>query len=111
MDGWQRLWILTKWLASIPVALWAVSEFAEALPNTPAGPSLEPGQVLIGMIFVALVAGGAVFGFLSALEWVYRGFRPLPDAPATEATTVKTPQPAETDALLLAPPDAGKKEM
>ena len=40
--------------------------------------------MLIGLLFIGGISGGIVFGFLSALEWVYRGFRPLPPSPTAE---------------------------
>lgn len=76
LNGWQRLWILLKWLAAIS-AFVLVPQYVP-IPdfNDPASPHPTNGQMAFAMLVVALFAGTAMFMLLSALEWVYRGFRP-----------------------------------
>lgn len=82
-EGWRRLWELVKWLASIGVGITC---FIVLIPKNPLPAEAAPsaGQILIGVLIASGIAGSATFILLSALEWVYRGFRPLPTAP-TEA--------------------------
>lgn len=83
LNGWQRLWELAKWLITIAVGVWC---FTALIPTTVPAADAVPsvGQIVTVVLFVTGLASAATFGFLSALEWVYRGFRPLPTAP-TEA--------------------------
>jgi len=98
-EGWRRLWELTKWLVSLAVAGWV---FVSAMPTEVPAPDATPtaGQILIGVLFMSGLAGSATFGLLYALEWVYRGFRPLPVSPMVEAPQVveHTPEPAPAPA-------------
>lgn len=99
-EGWRRLWELTKWLASIAVG---VGCFIALMPTTAPSADSAPtaGQILIGVLFMSGIAGGATFGLLHALEWVYRGFRPLPNGdPTAEAPhlVVHAPEPAQSPA-------------
>lgn len=74
MNGWQRLWELVKCLAAIAAAIWGVTSYAQAVPwpaNTPADISR-----VTGMFLTAVIGGGIAYGALTAIEWVYRGFRP-----------------------------------
>lgn len=76
MNGWQRLWELTKWLAAIAAAIWCVMSFTAAMP-APSDPlSPAASQIVIGIFLVAVIGGGITYGALHSLEWVYRGFRP-----------------------------------
>lgn len=96
-EGWRRLWEFTKWLASIVVG---VGCFITVMPTIALSADSAPtaGQILIGMLFIIGIAGSATFGLLHALEWVYRGFRPLlggdttADAPPL---VVHEPEPAQ----------------
>lgn len=82
-EGWRRLWELVKWLITIAVGVWC---FTTLIPTTVIAADAVPsaGQIVTVVLFVTGIASGATFAFLHALEWVYRGFRPLPTAP-TEA--------------------------
>jgi hypothetical protein len=99
-EGWRRLWKLTKWLASIAVG---VRCFIALMPTTAPSADSAPtaGQILIGVLFISGIAGGATFGLLHALEWAYRGIRLLPngdhkaEAPPLE---VHAPEPAQAPA-------------
>lgn len=104
-EGWRRLWELVKWLASIGVG---VACFITLIPKNPLPTESAPsaGQILIGVLIASGIAGGATFGLLSALEWVYRGFRPLPITPTAEghntppvATSGTVPAPEQLPAL------------
>lgn len=80
-EGWRRLWELVKWLTSIAAGLYTAFTLFETAPQ------VEPDKatnLFVGVLFVSGVIGVATGLFLHALEWVYRGFRPLPTAP-TEA--------------------------
>lgn len=80
-EGWRRLWELVKWLTSIAAGLYTAFMLFEAAPQVDAD---KATNLLVGVLLVSGVIGGATGLFLHALEWVYRGFRPLPIAP-TEA--------------------------
>lgn len=92
-EGWRRLWELIKWLVSLAVGAWV---FVTVIPTEVPPPDATPsvGQMFIAVLFVSGLAGGATFGLLHALEWVYRGFRPLPISPKEEAPPV-TPNTPE----------------
>lgn len=87
-EGWRRVWELTKWLVSLAVAGWV---FVSVMPTEVPAPNATPtaGQILIGVLFMSGLAGSATFGLLYALEWVYRGFRPLPDSPVAVSPMVE----------------------
>lgn len=89
MNGWQRLWELTKWLAAIAAAIWCVMEFTAVMPAPSDPSSPAASQVAIGIFLVAIIGGGIAYGALHALEWVYRGFRPLPINPKVEVRSVE----------------------
>lgn len=96
-EGWRRLWAFAKWLASIAVG---VGCFITLMPTTAPSADSAPtaGQILIGMLFISGIAGSATFGLLHALEWVYRGFRPLPSEDSTADVPpliVHEPEPAQ----------------
>lgn len=96
-EGWRRLWELTKWLTSIGIGFWIASSSALDIQTQAAKAGATPGQVLFGLLFVAAVPGATTFALLSALEWVYRGFRPLSvSEPGTEFHKVEKEQ-AKTD--------------
>ncbi len=80
-EGWRRLWELVKWLTSIAAGLYTAFTLFEAAPQVEAD---KATNLFVGVLLVSGVIGGATGLFLHALEWVYRGFRPLPTAP-TEA--------------------------
>jgi len=80
-EGWRRLWELVKWVASIAVGLYTIFTLFEAAPQVP---EEKVTNLFTGIIFIGVVAGLVTGISLYALEWVYRGFRPLPTAP-TEA--------------------------
>lgn len=97
MNGWQRLWEFAKWLASIAVG---VGCFITLIPTTAPSADSAPtvGQILIGVLFMSGIAVSATFGLLHALEWVYRGFRPLPSEDSTADVPpliVHEPEPAQ----------------
>jgi hypothetical protein len=100
-EGWRRLWDLLKWLTAIGIGFWSVYNGAPALEAQAAKIPLTPGQVMIGLIILAAVPGAITFGFLGALEWVYRGFRPLLTTPS-----VAEPLEAAKAAPVLEPPPA-----
>lgn len=51
-----------------------------------AGPNPTDDQIFVVLLLISLFAGTAIFFFLNALEWVYRGFRPLSSTPSGETT-------------------------
>lgn len=95
-EGWRRLWELLKWLGAIAVGIFCANEVAQTLPVPTATSSPTAGQVLFGLLIAALIPGGIAFGFLSLLEWVYRGFRPLPPTLASEKPQIEA---TETEPL------------
>lgn len=107
-EGWRRLWELVKWLAAIGVGLYVAFITVEnlqtaALGLAPATPQPTPGQILTGGFIAGIFIGGATFGILHALEWVYRGFRPLPIAPmeANQPPPVDVPEASPEPRLAL----------
>ena len=86
-EGWRRLWELVKWLTSIAAGLYTAFTLFEAAPQVGAD---KATNLLVGVLLVSGVIGGATGLLLHALEWVYRGFRPLPIAP----TETDQPPPA-----------------
>lgn len=93
-EGWRRLWELVKWLITIAVGVWCfISLMPTAVPAPDAVPSA--GQILITALLITAIASAATFGFLHALEWVYRGFRPLPIAPTAEGHNTLHVEPSE----------------
>lgn len=88
LNGWQRLWLLAKWLTAIGVGLIAANAMAETLPSVQSGNRPSPGQILIGLGLGGVIAGGIAFSMLHALEWVYRGFRPLVATPMEAVHTL-----------------------
>ena len=75
LNGWERLWEFSKRIASIAVGIWCfLAVMPTAAPTADSVPSA--GQIVIGGIIAAAIAGCATYGFLHGLEWVYRGFRP-----------------------------------
>lgn len=76
-EGWRRLWELLKWIAAIAAGIWCVMSFTEAMPVPSENSSPAASQIIVGVFLVAVIGGGVVYGALHALEWVYRGFRPL----------------------------------
>lgn len=91
-EGWRRLWELVKWLTSIAAGLYTAFTLFEAAPQVEAD---KATNLFVGVLLVSGVIGGATGLFLHAIEWVYRGFRPLPTAP-TEAD--QPPPPGEPEA-------------
>ncbi len=84
-EGWRRVWELTKCLAAIAAGIWCVMSFTAAMPPPPAPASPAAGQIAVGIFLVAVIGGGIAYAGLHALEWVYRGFRPVPFSPTIEA--------------------------
>jgi len=91
MEGWRRLWVFVKWCVSIAAGIYSAGNLAAVAPpaTNDSGFPVFMGAALAGLI---------TFGFLSALEWVYRGFRPLvsptAEPPATPAREARpTPHP------------------
>lgn len=80
-EGWRRLWELMKCLAAIAAAVWCVTSFSAAMPPPTDPESPTAGQVAVGAFLVAVIGGGLAYSALHALEWVYRGFRPLAVTP------------------------------
>lgn len=94
-EGWRRLWELTKWLVSLGVAGWV---FLTVMPSEVPAPDAIPtvGQVMMGVLFVTGLAGGATFALLHAFEWVWRGFRPLPVSPMAGDQPDSQAEPPDT---------------
>ena len=88
-EGWRRLWQLLKSLTAISAGLYCVSVIALSLPTPTADSSPTAGQTLFGLIVIGGIVGGIVFGFLHALEWAYRGFRPAPVSRVEEQNAEK----------------------
>lgn len=104
LNGWQRLWILFKWLMAIAAFVLVPQYVPTPDFNDPASPHPTNGQMALGYLFIALFAGTAIFSFLSALEWVYRGFRPVANDPmeAGQADTLlHDPEPLQTPVAAL----------
>lgn len=91
-EGWRRLWELVKWVISIAVGLYTVSVLFGAAPQVP---DEKATNLFMGIIFMGVVAGLVTGVSLYALEWVYRGFHPLPITP-TEVD--QPPAPGEPEA-------------
>lgn len=106
-EGWRRLWQLLKSLAAISAGLYCASIVALSLPIPTPDSSPTAGQTLIGLIIVGGIAGAIVFGALHALEWVYRGFSPLPVGHVEEQNAEKIEpapgHPQDPDQLLTLP--------
>ena len=96
-EGWRRLWAFAKWLASIAVGVGCfITLIPTSAPSADSAPTVR--QILIGVLFMSGIAGSATFGLLHALEWVYRGFRPLPSGDTTADApplVVHEPEPAQ----------------
>jgi hypothetical protein len=109
-DGWQRLWVLFKWLTAIAAGLYAAQAMLGSIPTGEGAPHPTAGQTLIGLGLAGTITGGIAFSALHALEWVYRGFRPLPNAP-TEVAPVPLVESSEagTDLPLALPHQAIQK--
>jgi len=112
-EGLRRLWQLLKSLAAISAGLYCASVAVLLLPIATPDSPLTAGQTLIGLIIVGGTAGAIVFGLLNALEWVYRGFRPLPVSHAEEQNAEKIEpvleHPQDPDQLLTLPSPATLK--
>lgn len=112
-DG--RLWQLLKSLAAISVGLYCASVVALTLPIPTADSSPTAGQTLIGLIIIGGIAGAIAFGFLHVLEWVYRGFFPVPVSRIAEQNAEKTQpdprHPSEPDQPFALPNPAALKPM
>lgn len=78
-EGWRRLWELLKWMAAIATGLFVSFKLIQTAPQVPLAGN---NQVGIGIFLGGAIGGLAAYGILQSLEWVYRGFRPLPIAPA-----------------------------
>lgn len=99
-EGWRRLWELTKWIAAIASGIWCVMEFTAAMPPPPDPASPAASQIAIGIFLVAVIGGGVAYSALHALEWVYRGFRPLPVNPKVKRQQTVAPDKPETTPTL-----------
>lgn len=97
-EGWRRLWELTKCIAAIASGIWCVMEFTAAMPAPSENSSPAASQIIVGMFLVAVIGGGVVYSALHALEWVYRGFRPLAVTPKEVAPPV-APNPEPTQII------------
>jgi hypothetical protein len=91
LDGWQRLWVFFKWITTLGVAFYCMTS-VPSLPGTPGEAPPTAGTILLGLLIAGGVCGVAVYLFLSALEWVYRGFRPLPTNATNIASSLITEQ-------------------
>jgi len=69
-EGWRRLWIFTKAIGAIAAAGYVLDGITQTVAAHPDMPALTGGQILIG----GIVAGGIAYGFLTAVEWVAKGF-------------------------------------
>lgn len=85
MNGWQRLWEIAKVLASIAGAGWVVMMLVSTLPLLSAESTPSDAQIATGFFLSAVVGGGVVYLALSALQWLWEGFRPKPTSPTEEA--------------------------
>lgn len=99
-EGWRRLWELVKWVASIAAGLYTVFTLFEAAPQVP---EEKVTNLFTGIMFVGVVAGLVTGVSLYALEWVYRGFRPLPFAPteADQPSPMGVPEASQEPRLAL----------
>lgn len=100
-EGWRRLWELLKWLTAIGAGVWSASVGIPALEAEAVRTPLTPGQMMFALLLMTTVPAGVIFAFLSSLEWVYRGFHPLPKAPPP-----KEPSESEAEAPGLVPHQA-----
>lgn len=104
-EGWRRLWELMKWLASIGIGLFVAFYVIDMLHTAvlnPSTPQPTAGQIVTGGLFAGGIVGSATFGLLYALEWVYRGFRPLPVVPTESIQMLPKAQPDATQEQPLA---------
>lgn len=106
MDGWQRLWVLVKWLAAIAAGIYSGGMLHQASLISPEAEK----NLGIGLLLGAVLAGMIVFLFLSALEWVYRGFRPLPAITMGTAQLTQPLAPEPTQEQRPALPDPAHQQ-
>lgn len=108
-EGWRRLWELMKWVAAIGAGFYVMLKLIQTTPKD----SLSQGQLGIGIMCGTIITSLAVYGSLHALEWVYRGFRPLPIAPTVEGQSPPAepsePIPAQEQLPALPNPDSQRK--
>lgn len=103
LSGWQRLWVLVKWLISIAVGLYAAYGLLAVLPAEEPTSTTHAQQIGIGLFLTAIVSGTLANLGLGGLEWVYRGFRPLakPPTEAAPAPLVKASEGGKESPLAL----------
>ena len=77
----QRLWRVVKWVAAIGTGLLAVEIAPPITVNSSTASLPTGGQIAFFKMLGAVVSGTAIFLCLGALEWVYRGFRPVANDP------------------------------
>jgi hypothetical protein len=89
LNGWQRLWVMTKGGAGIAAGIYSGNKIGEVAMRDP-----KLADSGMSVLMAALIAGFLVYGAFSALEWVYRGFRPLATTP-TEAAPAPLAEASE----------------
>lgn len=99
-EGWRRLWELVKCLAALAAAAWCVNSYSGAVPLPTDFSSPAAAPIAVGTFLAAVIGGGVAYGALHALEWVFRGFRPLLVSPTEEAQQTVAPNPPETTPTL-----------
>lgn len=109
-EGWRRLWIFTKVIGAIAAAGYALDGITQTIAAHPDTSPLTGGQILIG----GIIAGGVAYGFLTAVEWVAKGFfKPTPpESPVTQDIVSENPRVAASDMpsmLSLTTPEDSKR--
>lgn len=105
LNGWQRLWVVFKVSLAIAAGLYSIEFFGEI-----ASRDSKLVDSMGAVLLAGVIAGFLMYGALSALEWVYRGFRPLPGKSAGEVKSSLIEDAEPVKLLRLGEPSVSNSE-